>query len=328
MNYLVRRYYWMTVVLCGWVVGLTGCQSSRPGVPVLSAGNAETIPSLVSRETEKQELPPVESAKVCLGTAQAMDREGRIGDAIILYSRARQLDPSLTTVCRRLAVLYDSIGEFGQSMREYQEALRLAPRDASIHNDLGYSLYCQGKLQEAEQALRKSVELDPKQDRAWVNLGLTLAMQERESESLQAFQKVLPRGQALCNLGFVQSAMSKREEAASSYRAALQASPDLPIARAALAKLEGPEGDQLLPKRPAEAVVSRPPENNRSSTSPSMTRPVSYEEVSAPNQLNPEPRRAMKLPEPVPTGQSGYTPLPQTGPSNARPVGTWTPTRR
>src|SRR4051794_30028472 len=41
----------------------------------------------------KMELPPEQAAEVCLGTAQALEKNGHISDAIFEYGRARNFNP-------------------------------------------------------------------------------------------------------------------------------------------------------------------------------------------------------------------------------------------
>jgi Tfp pilus assembly protein PilF len=319
----VRCEVWK-LVLFGLAVSLTGCGTARSRWT--DGATQPTSISTAARPAEKSELPPAETGRLCLATAQSMDREGRAADAIPLYVKARQLDPAQAGVCRRLAVLYDRVGDFAHAGREYQEALRLAPRDPSLYNDIGYSCYCQGRFNEADQFLRKAVELDPKQDRSWVNLGLVLAMQSRYGDALRAFEKAVPESQALCNVAFIQTVQGKREDAANSYRTALRLSPDLPLARAALAKLEAPPG-----QRPAEVVTAR-----AEATPPSTTQPVSFlQEVDAPTatptrpaappvpSLLPPMSAYPRLAEPTPIARSGFMPMPWETASPIQPVGYW-----
>lgn len=357
MRNCLRWERWLALSVLVVAIAQMGCSASRWS----ARQHKEGQPTLAAGAPAEAELAPQESAKLCLAAAQTMDREGRIGDAIPLYVKARQLDASNRTVCRRLAVLYDRTGNFPQAGKEYNEALRLAPRDATVLNDLGYSNYCQGRLNEAEQYLRKAIEIDPKQDRSWVNLGMVLATQGRYDDGLAAFEKAVPESQAHCNLAFIQTAQGKRVEAANSYRTALLLSPDLPLARGALVKLETapaskPLGAARLPESvtqtPAPIVVppivpAVPPQPELVTT----TQPVSYEEVRtpapaprldpvqvpvlAPVTPAPAPSRYPaspqlpptsaypRLEEPLPIGRSGFTPMPWENGPGARPVVHW-----
>jgi Flp pilus assembly protein TadD len=198
-------------------------------------------------------LPPKEKAKVNLATAQMMDRDGRIPEAIALYERARAINPEHGHVCRRLAVLYDRLGNFAKANEEYEKALAMFPQDSALLNDAGYCHFMQGDLSLAENYLRQSIELKPDNKRAWTNLGMTLAMRERIDEALEAFMHSVPEPQARCHLAFAFTVQGKRQEAMDEYRKALQLAPDLELARQALAKLENPHPpttEKELPLQP------------------------------------------------------------------------------
>jgi Tfp pilus assembly protein PilF len=231
-----RRHGWH--VLAG-VVGfaLAGCQVAPPNGFDLHQGRL--VEGGRESEAEARELPPAETTRVCLTTADELFKKGQDREAIALYEKARKVDPKQKQVCRRLAVLYDRQGDFQRAEAEYQTALSLYPKSADVHNDFGYSWYCRGNAAEAEKQLRKAVELDQRHSCAWVNLGMVLGQQGRYEESLAAFGKAVSPAQAQANLGFLLTAQGKREEAKVAYRRALQQDPDLTLARAALDRLEG-----------------------------------------------------------------------------------------
>ncbi len=204
---------------------------------------------------EKLELPPKDGAKACLATAEMLEKNGQVAEAAALYEKARALDPANVGLARRLAVLHDRQGSFVQADEEYRRALSLAPRDADLWCDQGYSFYCRGKWDEAEDALRKAIELKADHKRAWNNLGLTLAQAGKFAESFEAFSHVVPAAQAHCNLGFALAAQGKTADAIYEYKKALELSPDLPIAQAAVVKLEAPKKPKALPTpKPAVRV--------------------------------------------------------------------------
>jgi Tfp pilus assembly protein PilF len=210
-----------------------GCQSFNLGESFPSPA-----PAAANAAKDPVELPPGEKAQVCRATAERLERAGKDPEAIILYERARKADPRMKDIGRRLAVLYDRQGDFNKALEEYQQALERTPKDSDLHNDLGYAYYCRGQWQEAEKHLRQAVSLNPQNARAWINLGLTLGQRERYAESLEAFAKVVRPAQAASNLAFVLTTQGKRQEAKETYRKALELDPGLPIAQAALAKLD------------------------------------------------------------------------------------------
>jgi Tfp pilus assembly protein PilF len=186
----------------------------------------------------QHELPPKKAAQVCLAVAELEEKEGREADAIAQYQKARQFDPSLRSVGRRLAVLYDRTGDADHALAEYRRAIDDNPRDGDLHNDLGYFYYQRGAWAEAERTFRAALALRPDYARAWNNLGMTLAQQQRYEESLAAFQKVVSPANAYCNLGFILMTQGKHAEAKQAYEKALQKDPSLKVAQDALASLQ------------------------------------------------------------------------------------------
>jgi Tfp pilus assembly protein PilF len=214
------------------------------------------IPGGESSEASKAELSNRESAKVNLGLAENMEKNGHPLEAIAFFEKTRQLDPRLQNkVARHLAVLYDQLGQSQKALSEYEQALKLAPRDPDLLNSFGYYYYSRGQWAQAEAQLRKAIACSPKHPRAWVNLGMTLAQQQRYAESLDAFGRIVSSAEAYSNVAFILTAQGKREEAKRYYREALQQDPNMMKARLALAKLERPE-----PVAPVAAVTARPPQ--------------------------------------------------------------------
>lgn len=249
-------------------VGLiAGCKSARvnheiPGEmpPALLIG-----PEAIGTAAPPTDLPTKESAKVCLRTAQELEKHGQTGEAIRLYEKARACEPTTAkTASRRLAVLYDRVGEFSKSSTEYETLLKSQPKDADLLNDLGYSYYCQGDWANAEACLAKAVQQDPNHKRAWVNLGLARAQQSKWDESFEAFCKAVRPADAHCNMAFVLGAQGRSEEAKNQYRQALALDPGMRLAQAALARLENPQAavDATAAKQaqrdPADAAADVP----------------------------------------------------------------------
>jgi Tfp pilus assembly protein PilF len=215
-------------------------------------------------EPPAPELPPKDAARACIACAQELEKNGGETQAIVFYERARQHDPKCH-VSQHLAVLYDRQGDFQKAQEEYQKALKEAPRDADLLNDMGYGYYTRGRWAEAEKYLRQALLLKPDHAHALINLGLCVGEQGHYQEALELFGKVLTPAQALCNLGFILTTQHKWEDAKHTYKEALQIDPDIPLARAALAKLEKAEQQMPSPMQLAQAPAKpdRPFPNSR-----------------------------------------------------------------
>jgi Tfp pilus assembly protein PilF len=253
---MARRHGWR--ILTGLIVlgAQAGCQTTAlqngPETPVMMTS------APAQRGAKEREFPHEEQARICLATAQTMDKEGSVIDAIALYEKARRDNPRMTQVSRRLAVLYDRAGDTTKALEEYEKALKASPRDSALLNDLGYTYYSHGQLEDAEKRLREAVACDAKNLRAWVNLGMVLGEQGHYDEARAAFGRALPLPQAECNLAFLLTTQGKRDEAKQAYQRALSMDPTLVVARGALEKLEHPAaapGDQTA-ARPAVAPTT------------------------------------------------------------------------
>ncbi len=233
------RHSPLPLLLLAWAAG---CQSN----PV---GRDAPVPAAAGRA----DLPPADSARVCLRTARDLERQGYFPDAIAQYERARSFDPSGAgpVATRRLAVLYGRAGDPVRAAAEYATALRATPADPLLLNDAGYFHLSQGDAVAAEPLFRRSLAADPGYARAWVNLGLALADQGRPEDGYAAFQKVLPPAQARADVGVALARRGRYREAEASLKDALGQDATLPQAQVALRWVE----DQLHPPatRPADA---------------------------------------------------------------------------
>jgi Tfp pilus assembly protein PilF len=227
-------------------VGCLGCAS----VPMFSSLNAaRTTGTDAPRATTPESsdsLPPKQAAEACLATAKELRSHGHAHEAILLYERARQLNPQERQVSRFLAVLYDQDGNDARSLTEYRKALELAPHDADLLNDFGYYFYRRRDWRQAEEQFRRAIAQSPEHERAWVNLGLALGEQERFQESFEAFSKVLGPAAAHSNVGVILAAHQRRSEAEGAFKQALAIQNDLPQPRAFLAHLEQPQSETGL----------------------------------------------------------------------------------
>jgi tetratricopeptide (TPR) repeat protein len=221
---------------------VAGCAAGA-GHSLFSWGTATSSPAGVASEPAlggTGELPPKQAAQACLETAKVLQAHGDAREAILLFERARRLDPHQRQVSRFLASLYDQQGNDTRALAEYRNALELAPHDADLLNDFGYHYYRNQDWKQAEAYFRKALAQAPNHERAWVNLGLALGEQGRYPESFDAFSKVLGPAAAHSNLGVILASHERPAEADAEFKQALRLNPDLPQARAFLAQLEKP----------------------------------------------------------------------------------------
>jgi Tfp pilus assembly protein PilF len=265
---IVRPWAALAAVFCGAMAGCVSVAGRHDGGYEPAATVLSPRATAVSQR-EPAELPPSETARVCLATADALFKSGNETDAIMLYEKARTCDPSNKVITRRLAVLYDRQGMHQRARDEFEAALQASPKDPDLLNDLGYSCYVRGLLDEAEQRLSEAVAVAPNHKRAWINLGMVLGQKGEYAHSLDAFASAVGRAQAYSNLGFVYASQGKVEEAKKAYRQALALEPNLPHTQAALSRLESggaPSAGRFSPK--LEAILGGDPAKAKGEAEP------------------------------------------------------------
>ncbi len=194
----------------------------------------------------REGLPPEQAAAACIATARQLEGRGHRREAILLYERARRLDPAQKHVCRSLAVLYDLEGAHAEAWREYQRALEYWPKDPDLWNDVGYYHDLRQNLAAAEECYRKALKLDPAHARARVNLGALAARQGRWAEAYDLFAAALGPAAAHANVGLIMAQSGHKAQASFALRQALSIDPTLAPAAAMLEHIERHQAS-LLP---------------------------------------------------------------------------------
>ncbi len=223
-----------------------GCtQLTRPGslTGMLSAQRTTIAPAAAKLTRDP-------TAQACLTTAAEMDQAGHAREALLLYERARQHDPSLQQLAGRMAVLYDQTGDTVKAQAAFQQALEQQAEDGALWSDYGHFLLRHGRLEEAETWLRKAVQADPQNEAAGVNLGIVLARRNDCVGSLEAFSAVVGAAAAHSNLGVILAKEGHTDEAVQQFQQALTIDSELPQARAFLA---------YLTQRPPAAASDKDP---------------------------------------------------------------------
>lgn len=150
--------------------------SGAPGDP---AGGPGAEPSTTT-------APDTEEPTAEQWYALALEREGSApAEAIPLYQRVLELNPSVADAHVNLGRLYHLAGERGRAEAHYRDAVRLAPDDPVPHFDLGVLLEEEGRREEAALAYRQAVNRDPEFADAHCNLGLLLESLGRRQEAMR-----------------------------------------------------------------------------------------------------------------------------------------------
>jgi tetratricopeptide (TPR) repeat protein len=166
----------------------------------------------------------------------ALQREGRMAEAILQYREALRAKPGYAEAHNNLANALLALGQFPEAQAEYEEALRLKSTYAEPHNGLGNILTLTGKMDAAGPQYAEALELKPDYPEALNGLGNVLLHAGRIPEAEAKFEQALELNpdyaEAHCNLGLVFVQTGRLPEAIAQFEIAQRLKPnDARIAR-------------------------------------------------------------------------------------------------
>ncbi len=128
----------------------------------------------------------------------------------------------------RAGMANERTGNYPGAIKLYRRGLEIEPQNVELLNAIGFSLFQQGKSQEAIVELEKAVAVDPKHAKSHNNLALA-AIDLGEFELAEAHYleslAIEPQPAIYNDLGVVQERLGLPEDAAASYRKALELDP-------------------------------------------------------------------------------------------------------
>jgi tetratricopeptide (TPR) repeat protein len=135
----------------------------------------------------RESLHLVRLAQLALG-------HGKEDDAVQIYCRAIEVDPTSVPARSALGFEYQSQGYPGEALVQFEVAARLRPEYPDIQYNLGLLYDVQGRPAEAERCLRRALEMNPEYFQARTTLARVLLQQERHPEALVELEKLLGNG--------------------------------------------------------------------------------------------------------------------------------------
>jgi len=223
------------------LVSAGGCASIKQLAPA-GTGTGSTSQSTASNPDE---LPKPQTVQACITTAEPLASDGHVREAVLLYEKARSLNPKAMDYSRRLAALYDMSGDLAQATAEFNAALAAAPTDADLLNDAGCFHDRKGNPAEAERLLRRAIAASPQHARAQINLGIALAHQGQFQEAFDTFVPIVGPAAAHSNIGMLLAKQGRNEEALRAFHQALALNANLPQARAAADYIQSVHSSRL-----------------------------------------------------------------------------------
>jgi Flp pilus assembly protein TadD len=182
----------------------------------------------------------------------ALQGLGRNEEAIARLREAVRLEPGSAVAHDALGTAFLRQRRPDDAIAEYRAAVAADSSYAEAHNNLGFALESLGRLDEAIAAYREALRLGPQAGLPRDNLGRALYgranqlhAQNRLEEAVGQYREALtfispPRGAEVHNdLGVALAGLGRLQEARGEFEAALAIRPDLPNARANLARAGG-----------------------------------------------------------------------------------------
>src|SRR2546422_787483 len=121
----------------------------------------------------------------------ALDRQGRLAEAIGHYRQALRIKPDYAEAHNNVGQALDRQGKPAEAIDHYQTALRIKPNYADPHTNWGAALAQQGSLAEAIDHYQTALRVKPDDADAHTNWGAALAQQGKFAEAIDHYQTAL-----------------------------------------------------------------------------------------------------------------------------------------
>jgi Flp pilus assembly protein TadD len=170
--------------------------------------------------------------------ASALDRQGRVDEAIAHFRESLRLDPNKALTRNNYGATLVKTGQIEEAIQEYEKAIRLSPGYAGAYNNLGSALAQQGRLDDAVARYQEALELDPGYVAAHNNLGNAYGRRGQLDQAITHFQAAIRLQPDIPeihnNLGIALMMKGRLNEAIAAFKEAVQIKPDYDQARAHL----------------------------------------------------------------------------------------------
>jgi tetratricopeptide (TPR) repeat protein len=129
--------------------------------------------------------------EVCTNLGAMLYNEEKVKDALTLFCKAVEVDPSLIVGHRNLAFAYAQRGVLNRAIREYEAAIRLDPKEAESCYNLALIYHRREELDRSIAYNEMAVARDPHFVEAYVNLGFDYVEQGMVDRAGITFEKAM-----------------------------------------------------------------------------------------------------------------------------------------
>lgn len=190
-------------------------------------GDYEQACRLISIAIKNNPVDPVYHCSLAL----ALQKAGRLAEALTSYDRAIQLKPDYAVAHYNRGIVLRDLGRPRMAIAAFERTTQLMPGSAEVYCDLGYVLKEAGRIKAALQAYEQATRLKPDNPEGHYNLGVVLADLGRMNEALAAYEQAVrlrpDYAEAHNNRGTILKNMGRLEEAATAYQKTIEIRPDV-----------------------------------------------------------------------------------------------------
>jgi thioredoxin-like negative regulator of GroEL len=150
---------------------------------------------LVNEEMEewKKGVSAVENERYVVNLGICYEKLGKYQEAIPVFKKAIQLNPSSANAYNNLGAALVHLGEYEEAIKQYQMSIKLDPYYFKAHCNLGGLFAKMGHYPEALEALKSAIQINPDYFEAYKNLAFTYQRMGKPEEVIPFFQAYLKR---------------------------------------------------------------------------------------------------------------------------------------
>ena len=175
------------------------------------------------------ELNP-KNAKAYSDRGVAYGEKGNHKLALKDFKKAIQLHPNDAEVYYNRGVAYDMNSDVDHAFKDYTEAIRLNPDLAKAYTNRGNAYNNKGRLNSAIKDLNKAIQLDPNDAKAYTNRGKSYGKKGQYDQAIKDFKKAIQLDPNLAeahnNLGLAHLKKNEVALAIKNFDKAIQLNPD------------------------------------------------------------------------------------------------------
>ena len=162
--------------------------------------------------------------------ALALQRQGRIDEALLHLNESARLAPTLSVTRNNLGVIAFRLGRLEEAEQRYREAIALNTSYAEAHRNLGLVFQQRGQVDNAAAEFELALSLDPSSVEAHADLGTARMRQGRVDDAVREYAeavKMMPELADLrVNFGLALERANRPADAEAQYREAIRLRPE------------------------------------------------------------------------------------------------------